>query len=260
MSERPASLLDRPQESLAPWLGGAVIAHALGIGALVLLQLAAGGGEHGPMVRAEDLMEVELLAIAPKGELARAQRAPVAAPSEASTPTEAPPPERQSDLTVASEKPDPAKAAPPTDRARLNDLMQELERDRLLGELDAPEGPVDRDAARPDGVEGATTNLQGGLTGDPEFARYIGQLGELFLAEFRPIPALKGQGLKTRVLVRVDEEGRVTERTIARSSNNASWDRAALAAAEAVTRVPLPPDRYRARMSQGYGIDFEDAR
>lgn len=255
--DRPPSLLERRADRLGPWLAGAVVGHVLAAAALVALQQLDGPPDHGPMVDATQVIEVELLAVAPKGELARASRAP-APPPGSTAPSDAPPPVRASDLTVASDEPDPSAAPTEADRRRLEQLQRELAMERLLGELDAPVGAVDRDAASPDGVEGATASLRGGASGDPEFAKYIATLSQLFLAEFRPLPVLVGKGYRTRVIVQVDSTGAVTGVSVAQSSGNVSYDGFAERAAQAVPRVPLPPERFRDRMAQGYAITFED--
>jgi TonB family protein len=97
----------------------------------------------------------------------------------------------------------------------------------------------------------------GAASGDPEVARYIATLSELFMSHFRPLPMLKGQGLVSKVLVKVDGAGKVTRREVETSSGNPSWDRAALTAVDQVDTVPLPPEKYRGS-TYDYRIIFEE--
>jgi TonB family protein len=254
--DRPPSVLERRADRLGPWLVAAVVGHGLAAAALVALHPGT-PPEDRPWIDPSRVIEVELLALAPKGALTRPTKASAPPPS-AAPPVEGAPPVRVSDLTAPSEAPDPSTERDVSDPRRLEQLRRELEMERLLGELDGAEGPVDRAAASPDGVEGATESLRGGAVGDPEFAAYIASLSKLFLAEFRPLPVLVGKGYRVRVLVRVDSTGVVSDVSIATSSGNASYDGSAERAARAVPRVPLPPERFRALMAEGYGLTFRD--
>jgi TonB family protein len=146
--------------------------------------------------------------------------------------------------------------AVPQESTRKADVNAKM--DDLLAELDdADDGPRDRDASSPDGMVGAEpSRTVGPGTGDPELRAYIQRLEELFKKEFRPI--IKGQNLTAKVLVAVDDTGTVKSARIDQSSGNPSFDRSAVAAAEAVPKVPPPPERYRDGTPRSYRIIFND--
>lgn len=270
-----------PEERLGPWIGVAAAGHVGVFLSFFILQAVYDAAPPRRLIDPADAMEVALVAM-PKSEglpqLATRRalpKAPEAKPDAAPPPSEAkpePPPQRVSDLAVHTEKPDPTpatepkpdapakpKGVDPASQRRMADLMADLEREALLSDLDAKEGPKDRDATSPDGVEGAPASSRGGNpTGDPEFAAYIRKLADLFDARFRPLPALRGKGLRTEILVSVDAQGKVTGHRVVTSSDNPSWDNAAESAVREVTSLPLPPDRFRDRMRDGYKITFED--
>ncbi len=259
MSAAPPSLLTGSSERLGPFLGLALVGHVVGAAVLITLQIWGSHAAPRLMVDPSTVLTVELLSVSPKGAVSRAQRAPKAAAAPLST-AEAPPPVRTSDLTIPSDVPDPGAKVPTEDKQRLDALMKELQLERLMDDLGAPEGAVDRDAASPDGVEGVTNSMSGSNTGDPEYARYIASVSKLFVAQFRPLPALLGQGLVTVVLVEVDTQGRVQSSNVSKESGNPSWDRAALQAATDVPAIPLPPERFRDSKPDRYLIRFEDPR
>lgn len=267
MSSGPPSLLTPPREPLGPWVLAALAGHVVAGSLLVVLPWLAPADDRAPLIDPDDVMEVAMVAM-PKSRDAlptRATRAPAPRPATPAPPPPpeapaTPPPPRSSDLVVHDDKaPPPPKAVPDDNQRKLDALAKELEMERLMAELSAPSGSVDRDASSPDGVEGApATAMSGAPIGDPEYARYVATLRAIFMEEFRPLPTLKGKGLSCVVLVKVDSEGRVTSTKVSTSSGNDAWDRASLAAAEAVRALPLPPERFRERMSAGYGIRFEE--
>lgn len=264
MTVTSASLapLTAPPDRLAPFVVIAAVGH-VGVAVVLMVVTTVWASDPAPLIRPEDAMEVSIVSL-PKSPSALPERAQrQAAPQAPVPPTPEPAPEapaRQSDLAVPSPEPQPVpKAVPPDSKRKLAELNKQLEMDRLLAELDADDGPVDRDASSPDGTVGApATSLDGAAASDPVYAAYIAKVSKLFLEGFRPLPALKGTGLKTTVLVSVDVQGRVTARDIERSSGNPAWDRAALAAAELVTTLPLPPEKYRDGRADEYRIHFED--
>ena len=54
--------------------------------------------------------------------------------------------------------------------------------------------------------------------------------------------------------------GRVTDYSIKTSSKNASFDAAAERAVQAVPSVPLPPEKYKDALNQGFDVRFEPPR
>jgi TonB family protein len=256
-----SSLLSGSDDRLGPYVGLALVAHLGVLGAIVAVQILF--PEQPPSKPLIDVsMTVEAYDAVPKSDRlperatrAAAPRAPT--PEPMPTPTPEPVPVQQSEMKFQDKekKPDPKQVGTDDPNRRVADTQRMKD---LLADLDADPGPTDRNASSPDGTRGAT-GLEKLGRGDPEFARYKDQVSRIFRDEFRPLPALAGRGLKTVVLVRVDADWNVTERKLKTSSGNAIWDRTAMAAAEAVTKLPPAPEKYReAFLTHGYEPTFED--
>ncbi|MBA2321496.1 MAG: TonB C-terminal domain-containing protein [Deltaproteobacteria bacterium] len=218
-----------------------------------------------PMVDPDQAIEVSMVVL-PKSRNAlpdRAMRAPreagVAAPAEVS-PEEAP--VRESDLAFPQPAPQP-KGHPNADLRR-DEMMADIERERLLQDLTAATGDYDRDASDPN--SNADFALNTGAQGDPadpEYARYIMQLQQLFMQHFRPLPGIaqSNPGIRAEVYVIVDPDtGAVKEFRFKRSSNNEAYDRAAELAVQEVGTIPLPPEKYLHLAKGGYVIQFDPPR
>ena len=54
----------------------------------------------------------------------------------------------------------------------------------------------------------------------------------------------------------MDESGRITRSDVRKSSGVTAYDAAAQRAVDAITVIPLPPEKFRDRMGQGYDIRF----
>lgn len=173
-------------------------------------------------------------------------------------PTPKPPPVRESDLTI--HKPEVVPKAGDPDRSADRDAaLKNLMRENLLENLLAPDGPRDRDATDPNSDATEAINALGpGVRADPEYAKYIGKIQALFMRNFKPLDAITSQqpNLECVIHVTVDDSGQVTGQNMVEVSGNPSFDASASSAAAAVTQVPLPPDRFRALMTQGYTIKF----
>jgi TonB family protein len=169
-----------------------------------------------------------------------------------------PPPVRESDLAI--HKPEVAPKAGNPDRSADRDAaLKNLMRENLLENLLAPDGPRDRDATDPNSDATEAINALGpGVRADPEYAKYIGEIQALFMRNFKPLDAIISQqpDLQCVIHVTVDDSGRVTGQDVVEPSGNPSFDASASSAAAAVTQVPLPPDRFRVLMTQGYTIKF----
>lgn len=269
MSVPRSSLITRPTP-LAPYLLVAVVGHLSLVAALVLAdQLDLSWSDDGPLFDPDDVIEVSMVSVPQSESLPTratrraAPRAPEPPPTPPPEAPEQPPPPRQSDLAVQTPEAEPTpQAAVPDDSTRkMDDLMDELRMDDLMDELrDADDGPVDRNASSPDGDPDATASrVMGSGVGDPEIARYIARLSDLFDAEFRPLPALRGKGLSAAVLVRVDSAGTIVSRRLETPSGNPSWDQSALAAVDLVGAVPAPPAKLGDASQHAYRILFEDS-
>lgn len=244
------------RESTGLYIGLSGLVH----GGVVIALIVVGMMEpEGPLVDPNEVMMVTMaMPKSPDAMPHRAERAPSPAAAPAPEPTPAPEPPDPSELAFKDKKAPPKKEQPkgptPADLAKQRSKLFDLLDDPPP---DAPIGTENRSASSPDGVEGAA-GTGGSVLGDPEYAAYISRVRAVFLPEFRPLPALKGQGLVTRVFVRTDAGGRIVDARISKSSGNPSWDQAALTAVRSVPTVPLPPERFRDRLSAGYTLEFSD--
>lgn len=265
MSSAPPSLLDAPRPRIGVWLVPSVLGHAFLVGALVGLQGLSWSEAREPLIDPNDTIQVALVPM-PKSKTALPTRAErTAAPPPPPPPPEAPVPPSPTPAPPPPPAPTPAVATPPSptppppDTKQMDALMNELKMADLLNDLDAPVGENNEAATSPEGIDGApASSSSASPIGNPEYARYVNKVKTLFKEHFRPLPALNGQGLKATVLVKVGPGGDVTDRSISKTSGNLSWDRSALAATEAVSRIPLPPEQFRDGRPNEYRIVFED--
>ncbi len=255
----PLPPMPQPVDRVPAFVGISTALH-LGI-AIVAVMWNAWFADDAPLFDPDDVMVVTMaMPKSPDALPHRAERAPrAAAPAPSAPPQPTPPPPDPAELTLRDKQAPPPKPAPPK-----GPTPEELaaQRNRLMNLLDdpppdAPIGTEDRSASSPDGVDGAVGS-GGAVLGDPEFAAYISRVRSLFLPEFRPLPALKGQGLVSRVFVKTDDQGHVVASRILQTSGNPSWDQAALTAVRSVSSLPLPPERFRDRLAAGYTIEFSD--
>ncbi len=217
-----------------------------------------------PMMETQT-MEVSMVVLAKsKGAVPdKAMRAPN--PKGVETPTAPAPPEpqvKQSDLAFEVEKPTPVpevKGDPRAADKRAAELAK-LERARLLEDLTAAEGEYDQDRTDPNSTSDFSMNTGGkGDPADPEYARYILQLQQLFMRNFRPLPSIaqSNPGIKAVVFIEVDPDtGKVVDFRFKTPSGNESYDRAAEMAVQAVPVIPKPPAKYIELMKSGYQINF----
>ncbi len=201
------------------------------------------------------------LIVLPKADKALPDRAShVPRPSTSgSTATEVPDvevPVRVSDLALHKEQPTPE--APDRSSER-NRLMDALRREAMLDAL-SPEGPVDRMATDPNSDSDVALRTFGrGDPTDPEWARYIARVQQLFMARFRPLGSIAeaNPGITAAILIRVDpSDGRIVVHSVATPSGVPAYDAAAVRAVEEVGTIPLPPERYRDLLEQGYLVNF----
>ncbi len=265
-----SALTPEPQPLLLPFLA-ATVAHG------VVVTVLLGGGalldliwpKPPPFVPPEH-MEVAVMmpkaknrpdratkAARDKGKAVKAERTKNAEPA----------PIRESDLSV----PDPRKKV----ESKLDSKAPEKASDRagdpnaarkaaiqraLLNALAEDAIEADRDQAATDkngDPDAEIATAKAGARTDPEYARYIQQLKKLFRAGFHPLPTTyEGKKISATVHLEVDAAGGVTRFEIVKSSGNESYDAAAERAVQAVPKIPLPPDRYRALLAEGYDVDF----
>ena len=272
MAERRSAL--RPDgDSLAPYALASVLLHAGGALWLTLLaSLAMRCQPEQPLIDPADTIEISMVSL-PAPRYAAVARDAVRTTPDAATPPpspdaapplptpDAPTPVPSPDAPPIERPPEPTKPPPSEskeDERRRKELMAQLDMERLMDEL-ADEGSKAQTAAGP-AVDPKSTasRLIGPGTGDPNAARYIAELQRLFKEHFRPLPTVQGQGFTTVVFVTVDDYGRVASRRVEKSSGNASFDAAAVAAVDNVPMVPPPPLELRDGSPDTYRIPFSD--
>lgn len=218
-----------------------------------------------PMCRTEpripESIEVSVVTL-PKSKLNvpdRAQRVKRAS-GEVAAPE--PPPVRESDLAVQTDKPPPKPGN--TEAALRQQLIEQMERDQLLQQLmEVPEGAVDRDATDPNGQENAAALAATGVAarGDPEYARWEASIRQILAPRFKPLAAVTqaNPGLECRVSIQLDPAtGEIVVYEVVGPSGVLSFDQAAERAVQEVTTLPLPPERYLPLMEQGFTFTFVD--
>ncbi|NCG17714.1 MAG: hypothetical protein GWP91_01685 [Rhodobacterales bacterium] len=258
MSKIP-SVLDPPRGSLLPGLGCSIFVHGtLVVSAGIFSLFMQHCGPSKPVLDLDRTMEVSMMVL-PKSKTnvpERASRAPTPQGSKSEAPkTEAPP--NPSDLVIHTEN---APEDNGEDGELRDQMMAKLERQRLLEDLMAPEGSVDRDASDPNSTSDVAINANGAaMRGDPEFAAYIAMIQQLFQQNFKPLGAITAANpdLLTKIFITVDpSSGRILSSTVEQSSGIPAYDAAAERAVSAITTVPLPPEKFSALLAEGYLVNF----
>ena len=218
-----------------------------GVAHLVVFTVVAfaqcGSGDATPLFRAEDTIVVEMTG--PPTEASRmpqkAERAPEVQKG-AATPDAVKPPPNPSDLAL----PNAATQRGATEADARQALLDEVRRDQLLRDLDAPEGKIDRAATGDAGGTGGAA--QAGLR-DPELARWVKASNAALAKNFHPLPAwcaARPDIVATAAAV-VDAAGRVAEEpVIVDPSGNASFDAACTRAYAVSAQLPALPAKYAA--------------
>jgi len=258
------SALDAGSGFLGYHLGISALGHLTAVVALAALWGLADREPPKRLIDPDSVIEVSVVS-APRKKAAaptRTTRRAVQAPTRTQAPPkEQAPPPKQSEMVHKTDKAPPAattEAPKETTRERsakappdLTDLLSELQ--------NADAGPVDRDAAGPEGTADAKPSTRAGAsTGDPEFVAYVQKVSALLDGHFRPLEAVvrNNPGLETQAMLFVSDDGTITDYEVTQSSGNPSFDAAATRAIEAVGKLPLPPEKFRALMSEGYLVRF----
>ena len=252
------SALSPAPQSLALPLGCSVGFHVGGLIAAGVARLFFGGvaavfAMLFPWCRAEPAapladIEVTVVSQVPKSETSMPTRpARVERQQGKPTPKPQPPkpaPVRESDLVVRTPeapKPKPGNTEEDLALQRQTEELRQQALDELLG---APEGPVDRDLASPDGEgEVAVAALAAGAQGDPAFVRWYAQVDQMVKDRFKPVGRTDGLFAKGHVVVD-PQTGQVTSYSLDIKSDVLSYDSAAERALAATQRLPLPPEKY----------------
>ncbi len=238
-----------------------VFGHGLMLGGFATVTLLLTFcGPRKPIIDPQDSIEVAMVSL-PKSKSNmpdRATRAPEVAGTPTPTPAPAPDVKHTSDLAIKTEK---AKVQKGQDTKRLEEqqkkLLEDLEREAAM---DAAMGQLNQSATDPDSeVEDGAASGAIGTPTDPEYARYITQVQVLFDDQFNPLQSIKNANPDIKTVIHVSVEpgtGRIVRYDVTKPSGNESWDAAARRAVEAITTIPLPPEKYRHLMEQGYDITF----
>ena len=253
--------LSRDKQPL--WLHFAVsfVAHVGAIVFMLLLSFVGGRcSSTEPII--QDSLEVSVVSL-PRSKTNvpdKATRAAVRQGTDAQQPAPEPPPV-ESDLAFQQDQPKPVPGPTDADRRRREAELARMERERLMEDLMAADGPVDRDATDPnsDSDVGINVNGRGTSKADPEYVAWVGKVQKLMMANFHPLSAItsKNPGLKARVLLVVDPtSGQITRRTVQTSSGIPAFDAAATRAVDQVGTIPLPPDAWLPLLASGLAIDF----
>jgi TonB family protein len=215
-----------------------------------------------PIINADQTIQVAMVAL-PKSNKAvpdKASRTPIPAGVPEPQPVPKPTPE-PAERVLRTPEPPPQPRMGDTERAdKMADLMRQLEMEAVIADLEAPIQRTNRKATSPDGTEDSTATSTGsGVPGDPEWVRYTQSIGELFRTNFHPLQAVvrANPDLTCTILVSINPSGAVTSFRITRSSGNPSFDRAAESAVETVGSLPLPPERFLAKIADGFTVNFE---
>jgi TolA protein len=143
------------------------------------------------------------------------------------------------------------------DRKRA-DAMRQLALESAFDELAEPGDRNQRAGGPTVDASSNATQVWGPGMGDAELQRYIATVSKLMSEQFHPLPALLHQGYQTKLIVEVDDGGRVLRANVSKSSGNASYDQAAKQAAVAARVVPPPPAKYQDGQPNKYYVTFSD--
>jgi|GEM_PF-2181705 len=215
--------------------------HAALIGILLGVSKTS-GGDKGPLIDKDKVMEIHLGAVPKSAKLHRTTRAPDPPSGTTTKKTAPPPPPQQSDMAIKVEKPVEVKGKvkekkkekpkkPSADDAA-------AQRKKYLESLkNAPIGKTNRGPSSPDGIEGATGSSADAM-GDPVIAAWAESVKTLILSSFAP---LQSTPLKAIVQIWVDKTGRIIKQKVTQKSGDVSFDAAARQAVENIGKLPEPP-------------------
>jgi colicin import membrane protein len=148
------------------------------------------------------------------------------------------PPTPPSDATLSLNDPKAPKPEgdPKAREKERQELMDQMRRDQARRDALAALGSEDRLETSEDGVEGATGSSKG--VGDAKKAMYGEKVKQAVLPNFSTIAT--NPKLKVLVAVKIDGAGRILEYEVKKSSNDPSFDAAALRALSKTPQVPQP--------------------
>ncbi len=217
------------------------VAHVVVFAVVIFAQ--CGSSAATPLFRPEDAIIVEMSG--PPSEPSRMpQKAERAPDVQRGTDSMEPMPPNASELAL----PD-AKAQPGDDRADARQaLLDEMRREYLLRDLDAPEGRTDRIATSADSKPGDGSAAHAGVR-DPELAKWVKAAETSLAKNFHPLPAWCSGNPDILAIgaAVIDASGRITEEaSIVESSRTPSYDAACVRAFAVTGQLPAPPAKFAA--------------
>ena len=169
-------------------------------------------------------------------------------------PKEEPPKKEKKKPKEEPPKKEPPKDPPPsTKKEEREELLRKLQREQLLKDLNAPDGPVDRAATSKEGSEESTdTNTSVGPT-DPVLSAYIQACRTTLLPNWTPLPTIIASHPEYEVVIKVQvaEDGKMSNPTILQKSGDSSFDRAAIMAVHKTGKLPPPPEKWKESAASG---------
>lgn len=201
------------------------------------------GGPSEPLFKPEDVMVVSMSG-PPKSDsrmVQKAERAPDALRGAAKPTTDIPPP-NPSDMAFKTPE---AQVNKGQQDAAMQKIMDDLRREKLLKDLSAPLGTVDRAASDPAGSGDGSTATSG--VNDPETAKWIKKMEEKVAPNWHPLISTCQANPKLTVFVIVPmlPDGSIDgDLVIETSSGNSSLDQSALRAVQQTTNLPPPPAKF----------------
>lgn len=257
------SALHSSRDSLLLPLAASIVGHTGMLGGFAgLTFLLTFCGDSRPIIDPDQTLEVAMVSL-PKSKSSMPDRAtrapqPVGQPEPVAKPVPAPDVKHTSDLAVKTEKATPK---PGVDTKKLDDALAKLEQQERLAEMEAALGALDQNATDPNSTteDGATTAMAGN-PGDPEYVRYIAKVQAVFDGQFHPLQSIRDANPDIRCVIHVSVEpgnGRIVRFDVTRPSGVEAFDAAARRAVEAISAVPLPPEKYQHLVGQGYDIVFD---
>lgn len=227
--------------------------HICGFAAILIGKC---GHSAEPLFKPEDVMVVSMSG--PVQEMSRmpqkAERAPD--PSRGNDAVAPPPPPNPSEMAL--QMPDQkSKGDPNADRIR-QEALDEIKREQLLRDLDAPEGKTDRvQTGNEAGSGGPKTD---GLD-DPALRKWQQEAEPVVRANWHPLVSVCQANRNTIAHVSVDiaPDGRVDgESAKSVATGNVSLDNAAFRAVTMTPRVPKLPPRYTDGLRVSFEFDCKD--
>ena len=229
------------------------------LGAALMLGEQCSVAPEEPLFNPQDVMRVSMSPM-PYAEIAqKASRAPEASAGVQEPPPEPAPPQTNSSemvLNTPEDTPDPVEKPPEPDpeppkeqqgekkEPSREDLLNQAARERLLENLSAPEGAVDRSAAGPtgtaDGVAASAISLS---DAPPAVQEYMQTCMDVLHSKWSPLPSLVSASphLLTTIRIPISRNGRFGEHRIVVKSGDNSFDRSANMAVLKTQKCPPFP-------------------